>query len=94
MSDQGLRAEGKGKNGISYWAELKRAADTAPGGKNKYDLKPNSSFPRTRESRFAPSRIRLDTRFRGYDGTRVVSLFCGAFPHIFLAGYKDHEEGI
>ena len=30
---QMLRAEGKGKDGISYRAELKRARDTAPGGK-------------------------------------------------------------
>ncbi|MGZ8479729.1 MAG: hypothetical protein ACXW6K_17200, partial [Candidatus Binatia bacterium] len=28
----------------------------------------NSSFPRTRESRFVLRRISLDTRFRGYDG--------------------------
>jgi hypothetical protein len=28
-----LRAEGKGKDGISYRAELKKASDTAPGGK-------------------------------------------------------------
>ena len=28
-----LKAEGKGKDGISYRAELKKAPDTAPGGK-------------------------------------------------------------
>jgi len=28
---------------------------------------PESSFPRTRESRFGYERISLDTRFRGYD---------------------------
>ncbi len=32
-----------------------------------------SSFPRTRESRFVLRPIRLDTRFRGYDGTQVTS---------------------
>ena len=32
---QMLRAESKGKDGISYRAELKRAADKASGGKNK-----------------------------------------------------------
>ena len=32
---------------------------------------PESSFSRTRESRFVPRRISLDTRFRGYDGTSV-----------------------
>ena len=33
----------------------------------------DSSFPRTRESRFGPRPISLDTRFRGYDGTQVTS---------------------
>ena len=33
----------------------------------------DSSFPRTRESRFGLRPISLDTRFRGYDGTQVTS---------------------
>ena len=33
----------------------------------------DSSFPRTRESRFVPQRISLDTRFRGYDVIQVAS---------------------
>jgi hypothetical protein len=33
----------------------------------------DSSFPRTRESRFIPHRIGLDTRFRGYDVIRIAS---------------------
>jgi len=33
----------------------------------------DSSFPRTRESRFGLRPISLDTRFRGYDGTQVPS---------------------
>jgi hypothetical protein len=33
----------------------------------------DSSFPRTRESRFVPHRISLDTRFRGYDVIQVAS---------------------
>jgi hypothetical protein len=33
----------------------------------------DSSFPRTRKSRFVPHRISLVTRFRGYDVTQVAS---------------------
>jgi hypothetical protein len=32
----------------------------------------DSSFPRTRESRFVSASLSLDTRFRGYDGNAVV----------------------
>ena len=33
----------------------------------------DSSFPRTRESRFVLRQISLIARFRGYDGTRATS---------------------
>ena len=33
----------------------------------------DSSFPRTRESRFGLRPISLDTRFRGYAGTQLTS---------------------
>jgi hypothetical protein len=41
-------------------------------GKTPHGLSLQSSFPRTRESRFVPHRISLDTRFRGYDVTQIA----------------------
>ena len=43
----------------------------------------DSSFPRTRESRFGLRPISLDTRFRGYDGTQVTSSCETIALHVF-----------
>jgi len=44
----------------------------------------DSSFPRTRESRFGLRSISLDTRFRGYDETQVTSSLWETLPlHVF-----------
>ena len=52
----------------------------------------DSSFPRTRESRFGLRPISLDTRFRGYDGTQVTSsLGDHRLTCIFEGGHGDHE---
>ena len=50
-----------------------------------------SSFPRTRESRFVLRPIRLDTRFRGYDGTQVTSSIVG--DHRLISNFEGGHEG-
>ena len=62
----------------------------------------DSSFPRTRESRFASAlncSMSLDTRFRGYDGNlrftsvfRVLHLYSSSTHGIFEGGHEDHES--
>ena len=47
----------------------------------------DTSFPRTRESRFGLRPISLDTRFRGYDGTPVME----TLPlHVFSEKASDY----
>jgi hypothetical protein len=53
----------------------------------------DSSFPRTRESRFVLHGIDLDTRFRGYDGTKVRSSFCRSAPQLIFRGDADFRRG-
>ena len=50
--------------------ELRSSAEDEIGGISLRMVLPDSSFPRTRESRFGLRRINLDTRFRGYDGSQ------------------------
>jgi hypothetical protein len=49
----------------------------------------DSSFPRTRESRFVPHTISLDTRFRGYDVTQVTS--SDRLGRYFRRRFEGHE---
>jgi hypothetical protein len=50
----------------------------------------DSSFPRTRESRFVLCRISLGTRFRGYDGMQAASSFYrSSYTGIFEGGTKN-----
>jgi len=54
----------------------------------------DSSFPRTRESRFAFRQISLDTRFRGNDGTSRWLLVFGFFvlwiiPRTYFKGQRE-----
>ena len=44
----------------------------------------DASFPRTRESRFGLRPISLDTRFRGYDGTKVTSSLWRSSPYMYF----------
>jgi hypothetical protein len=44
----------------------------------------DSSFPRTRESRFGLRQISLDTRFRGYDGAPGGSSLFISSPHRYF----------
>ena len=53
----------------------------------------DSSFSRTRESRFVLRRISLDTRFRGYDGTQAASSFCRSSPHAYFRRRHAGHEG-
>jgi hypothetical protein len=50
----------------------------------------DSSFPRTRESRFGLRPISLDTRFRGFDGTQVTSSLWETIAlHVFSKDTKS-----
>jgi hypothetical protein len=48
---------------------LRSSTEDENGGPPTRSSPLHSSFPRTRESRFVPHPISLDTRFRGYDVT-------------------------
>jgi hypothetical protein len=51
---------------------LRSPTEYENGGPPPHGPNRHSSFPRTRESRFVPHRISLDTRFRGYDVTQIA----------------------
>jgi hypothetical protein len=52
---------------------LRSPTEYENGGTPSHGPSLDSSFPRTRESRFVPHPISLDTRFRWYDVTQVTS---------------------
>ena len=60
----------------------------------------DSSFPRTRESRFVSASISLDTRFRGYDGNAAVyfgipgSSFYSSSTHGIFEGGTKYTKGV
>ncbi len=56
----------------------------------------DSSFPRTRESRFGLRPISLDTRFREYDGTQVTSSLWETIAlHVFsMENTKSTKFGV
>ena len=67
-----------------FTTKLIMISRTPTENENRGDSLLDSSFPRTRESRFGLRPISLDTRFRGYDGTQVTpSLWETIALHVF-----------
>jgi hypothetical protein len=57
------------------------------GGTSPHGAHLDSSFLRTRESRFVPHRISLDTRFRGYDVIQVALPRIAGGRRVLLLGH-------